>query len=131
MGWSFGGIVTTLAASGTDRFAAAVIQAPGALNWDRSPELRAALPAAARKIRIPTHCAVAENDQTTESARAVCDAIKSNGILAELKIYPPFSTPQPRPNVAQGHALFGPFGVAEWTKDVFDFLERTMRAGKR
>jgi dienelactone hydrolase len=53
MGWSFGGIVTTLAAGGGDRYAASIVQAPGALNWDRSEALRTAMTGAAAKIRVP------------------------------------------------------------------------------
>jgi dienelactone hydrolase len=67
MGTSFGGIVTTLAAADSTRYAAAIVQAPGALNWRASEALRQALTAAAVRILIPLSCAVAENDATTES----------------------------------------------------------------
>jgi pimeloyl-ACP methyl ester carboxylesterase len=67
MGTSFGGIVTTLAAADSTRYAAAIVQAPGALNWRASEALRQALIAAAVRILIPLSCAVAENDATTES----------------------------------------------------------------
>src|SRR5262245_46148649 len=39
MGFSFGGIVTTVAAGRSSDFVAVVNQAPGALNWKRSPAL--------------------------------------------------------------------------------------------
>ena len=39
MGFSFGGIVTTLASSRSSDFVAVVNQAPGALNWKRSPAM--------------------------------------------------------------------------------------------
>jgi dienelactone hydrolase len=122
MGWSFGGIVTTFAASGSARYVAAVIQAPGALNWERSEDFRKALVEAAGRIRIPTYCAVAENDATTESARAVCAAVTANGGRAVLKIYPPFDSGRQRPGTPAGHALFGPSGVAVWEHDVLAFL---------
>jgi dienelactone hydrolase len=125
IGWSFGGIVTTLAVSGRTDYAAAVVQAPGALNWDRSPALRAALTSAAAKIAIPIQCLVAENDATMESARAICAAARAAG--AELKIYPPFTPEGPvRPGVAPGHALFSPQGLPLWKDDVLAFLRERM-----
>jgi dienelactone hydrolase len=121
MGWSFGGIVTTLAAAARgSRFAAVVVQAPGALNWDRSADLRAALTKAATRIAVPIQCMVAENDRTTESARAVC--AKAGGTPAELKVYPPFTPATLREGSAPGHALFSFQGVKIWGPDVLAFL---------
>jgi dienelactone hydrolase len=129
IGYSFGGIVTTLAVSGRSDYAGAVIQAPGALNWKRSPELREALTSAASQIAIPIQCVVAENDATTESARAVCAA--ATRARAELKVYPPFTpTRQLVPGAAPGHALFSPQGVAVWKDDVLAFLEKHVRGRK-
>ena len=126
IGYSFGGIVTTLALSGRTEFAGAVIQAPGALNWGRSADLRAALTSAAGKIKIPIQCLVAENDATTESARVVCASAKGP---AELKVYPPF-TPvrQLVPGAAPGHALFSPQGLPIWKDDVLAFLDKHVRS---
>src|SRR5262245_12708434 len=126
MGWSFGGIVTTLAAGASDRFRVAIVQAPGALNWDRSPDLRAALIAAARKIRVPAECAAAQNDLTTESARTICATIKENGAVTDLRIYPPFTPTQAIPNTPPGHVIFGREGVSIWDKDVLEFLAAHM-----
>jgi dienelactone hydrolase len=122
MGWSFGGIVTTLAAARGPRFSAVVVQAPGALNWDRSADLRAALTKAATRIAAPIQCAVAENDATTESARAICK--HAHGTPAELKVYPPFTPTTLRANSAPGHALFSFQGVGIWGPDLLDFLAR-------
>jgi dienelactone hydrolase len=130
IGYSFGGIVTTLAISGRDDFAGAVIQAPGALNWDRSAELRAALTAAAEKIKVPIQCLVAENDATTESARAVCAA--AGNAPAELKVYPPFTSTRPlNAAAAPGHALFSPQGLSIWKDDVMAFLDKYVRGPRR
>ena len=126
MGWSFGGIVTTLAAARGPRFAAVVVQAPGALNWDRSSDLRAALTKAATRIAVPIQCAVAENDRTTESARAVCT--NARGTPAELKVYPPFTPTILRENSAPGHALFSFQGVKIWGPDLLEFLARHLPA---
>ena len=130
MGYSFGGITATLAASRSNRFAAAIIQAPGALNWDRVPELRTVLVEAARGIRAPAMCAVAENDRTTESTRKICEAISANRTHTELKVYPPFTPPGNGPTAAAGHALFGPQGVTVWAEDALDFIERNTKKGE-
>ena len=122
VGYSFGGIVTTLAAGKSDRYAAVVVQAPGALNWQRSEEMRQAMLDAAGRIRVPAWCAVAENDATTDSAREVCARIAANGVTTTLKIYPPFTGGTPRPGNPPGHALFGARGVAIWKDDVLTFL---------
>lgn len=122
MGYSFGGIVTTLGAAETTRFRAVIVQAPGALSWPKSRELQAAMTDAARRIRVPLQCVVAENDATTDSARAVCDAAKAAGAQTELKIYPPFTPRQPVRAAALGHALFTPLGVSIWGKDAVAFL---------
>ena len=126
MGWSFGGIVSTMAASRRTDFVAVIVQAPGALTWDHSPELRAALPKAAKRIESPIQCMVAENDATTESARAICK--HAHGTPAELKVYPPFTPTTLRANSAPGHALFGFEGVKIWAPDVLAFLARHMPA---
>jgi dienelactone hydrolase len=125
VGWSFGGIVTTLASSQSARVVSIVVQAPGALNWDRSVELRQALTAAAAKIQRPIYCAVAENDATTESARAICAAATRNGAKATLTVYPSFDRGKQRPGNPPGHALFGPSGVDIWQKDLLTFLAET------
>jgi len=121
MGWSFGGIVTTLAASRDSRYAAVILQAPGALNWDRSEDMRKALLAAASKIRVPTWCGAAENDATTENAKQLCAAVSRSGAKTVLKIYPPFISPSGAGN-APGHAVFAPAGVDVWKQDVLTFV---------
>jgi len=126
MGWSFGGIVTTLAAARGPRFGAVVVQAPGALNWDRSADLRVALTKGATRIQVPILCVVAENDRTTESARAICT--HAHGTPAELKVYPPFTPATLRENSAPGHALFSFQGVKIWGPDLLDFLARHLPA---
>jgi len=127
VGYSFGGIVTTLAASRSTQYAAVVLQAPGALNWNRSDEMRKTLLEAAAKIRLPTFCAVAENDATTESARELCAAANRNGARTALKIYRPFTSGQGRPGNPPGHNLFNRFGMNIWAKDLLAFLEDELR----
>jgi dienelactone hydrolase len=126
MGFSFGGLVTTFGAS-DPKFKAAVVQAPGALTWPRSPALRSALPEAARRIRIPTWCGVAENDASTESTKRVCGAVAANGVATQLKIYPPFTPPRPGLANAPGHTVFSAQGVTVWAQDVLAFLRQHVR----
>jgi dienelactone hydrolase len=136
-GWSFGGMVTTLALGRDQRFTAGVVQAPAAANWIGKPIVQAALISAARRIRIPMQCAVAENDTQTESTREICRAVRGNGTAVELKIYPPFTPPPAAdgasrpagPNApAPGHAIFGPAGAALWGDDFVAFLRRYVPA---
>jgi dienelactone hydrolase len=84
MGYSAGGSVAVLAAARSDRFRAVITQAPNAVNWTREAALREAVIRAARNLHVPTLCMVAENDNTTESARSVCDALKAAGAAANL-----------------------------------------------
>lgn len=128
MGWSFGGIVTTLAAGANPRYAGVMVQAPGALNWDRSAEMRTALTHAASTFRVPVSCTVAENDATTESAQGICAAANAGGARAAFKVYPPFTSGKERPGNPPGHALFGPFGVSVWQKDALEFLASVTRS---
>lgn len=121
MGYSFGGIVTTIAAASSSALVA-VNQAPGALNWEKSAELRAELTSSAKQIRVPMLCAAAENDATTENVRDICATAKANGGTVELKIYPPFTHPTNPTPKAPGHALFAPIGVNVWKQDLLDFL---------
>lgn len=122
MGFSFGGIVTALSSATGPRYAAVILQAPGALNWPRSAEMRAALTEAAGKIRVPMLCSVAENDLTTESATTLCSAAAAAGAKTIVKIYPPFVSGKERPGNAPGHALFSPPGLDIWRADLLGFL---------
>jgi carboxymethylenebutenolidase len=125
VGYSFGGMVTTIAMGRDRRFAAAVAQAPGARNWIDKPDIQGALMKAARLIRTPMFCAVAENDTQTESTRAICEAVRASQVPAEVKIYPRFVPPGAAEETAGvGHAIFGPAGVAIWRDDLVAFLRK-------
>jgi dienelactone hydrolase len=129
MGWSFGGIVTTLAAGRSTGFVADLNQATGALNWDQVPALREALIAAAGKTRIPVLCMAAENDATIENAKQICAAVKAHGGTADTIIYPPFTPTTPVPSVAPGHMIFSQQGVDLWSKDALTFLAKHLQPG--
>jgi dienelactone hydrolase len=126
MGWSHGGVVSILAAAEKHDFAALINQAGGALTWNRSPTLQAALPAAARRINVPALCMDAENDATTSAVKAVGEAVKSSGQFERTIIYPP-STPTNNPsNIAPGHVIFSMQGISIWQDDVLTFLRNRL-----
>src|SRR5262249_30697908 len=131
MGFSFGGMVATIAASRDHSFAAAIAQAPGALSWGKTQAPRDELLEHADKIRVPLLCMVAENDATTESARKICAQAQTNGAATKLIVYPPFRDPRNQNPAAPGHALFTNLGVSIWQKDVLDFLSNHVAAGAK
>jgi len=127
VGWSFGGIVSVFAAgrANAPKLFAVVNQAGAALTWPKSPAVQVALPDAAKNIRVPLLCMVAENDATTESVTKVCAAAKARGTVTATIIYPAFTPAQdPGPMVAPGHMIFSAEGLPKWEKDVLDFLAR-------
>jgi len=126
MGWSFGGIVSVFAASRSVLFRAVVDQAGGALSWDGSPQLQAALKEAAGKVSVPLLGMVAENDRTTESVKAVVSQAKKHGAAARLIVYPVFKPRENPGGIAPGHMIFSAQGVGLWESDVKDFLKLEM-----
>jgi dienelactone hydrolase len=121
MGWSFGGIVSVFAASRSGAFRVVVDQAGGALTWDHSPAMQAALKEAAGKIRMPLLGMVAKNDRTTESVKAVVHEAEKHGATVKLIVYPAF-TPQDAGGIAPGHMIFGREGWRIWEADLEEFL---------
>ena len=126
MGWSFGGVVSMLAAARGPAFLAAVDQAGGALTWDGNSHMRSALIAAAEKSTTPTLFMVAKNDRTTASVTTLADVFKKRNVPHKLVIYEPF-TPSQGGRFAPGHALFSSQGVSLWENDVIEFLGRYLR----
>jgi dienelactone hydrolase len=130
MGYSAGGTVAVLAGAASGRFRGVITQAPSSVGWSDEPALRKAVIAAARRLRVPTLCLVAENDNTTESARSVCAAAEESGASSNLIVYPPFSPQRPSANaaVAPGHMLFSrEDGIAVWHRDILAFLAQSLR----
>ncbi len=122
MGWSFGGIVSVFAASRSSTFRVVVDQAGAALTWNRSPAMQQALTDAAGHVRVPLLGMVAENDQTTESVKAVVKEAERHKLPAKLIVYPPF-TPRENPwQVTPGHMIFAAEGAHIWEVDLKEFL---------
>ena len=126
VGWSFGGIVSVLAASRSSVFRVVVDQAGGSLSWRTSPALQRALAEAAGQIRVPLLGMVAENDATTQAVKTVVEQAQKHGGNARLIVYPAF-TPRVNPNgIAPGHMIFGIEGAHIWERDLTEFLARNM-----
>ena len=130
IGYSQGGTLSIFAASrAPGRFACIVDQA-GGTSWDRSSQLRQALPAAAAKLHVPLLAMIAANDRTTASVRAVVDAAQKAHNTARLIIYPPYTPPaeeRPPGGGALGHAIFRDHGIPIWQGDVRAFLASCLK----
>lgn len=124
MGWSFGGVISMLAAARSTVFLAAVDQAGGALTWNANRHMRSALIEAAEKSTVPTLFMVASNDRTTASVTTLADIFKKRNVAHKLVIYEPFQSSQ---GTALGHALFSSQGASLWENDVVEFLGRYLR----
>jgi dienelactone hydrolase len=123
MGWSLGGIVTMFVVARTPAFKAGVDQAGGALTWNGSAAVRAALEDAARQAQAPLLLMDAANDKTTEAVTRLDQVLTERNWPHEAKIYPPF-VPTGGWVGAPGHMIFGREGVAIWRADVIAFLDR-------
>jgi hypothetical protein len=87
-----------------------------------SPARRRELPDAAAKVKVPALCMDAENDATTNAAKAVGEAIKNSGEPERTIICPPFTPTSNPSNVAPGRLIFGQ-GVSIWENDLLAFLK--------
>ncbi len=122
MGWSFGGIITMMAASRSAAFVVAVDQAGGALTWDANAYMRRALVAAAEKSVTPTLFMVAKNDRTTLSITTLAEIFRARDVPHRMIIYEPFTPAQGIRVAAPGHALFSEQGASVWESDLVQFL---------
>ncbi len=118
MGSSFGGVTTLLAASKTGRFTCAIDFAGAAMNWDRTPGLRALMIAAGRRLTMPVFFIQAENDYSIRPTQELPPALADTGQIVRHRIYPAFGV-----NPHEGHLLESR-GPVVWAADVRRFLER-------
>ena len=116
-GSSFGGINTLLAASKSDRFRCAVEFAGAAMNWERTPGLRALMESAAHELTQPIFFIQAANDYSVGPTRDLTAALAGTDKVVESRIYPAFGITND-----EGH-LFERNGTMIWGNDVRRFLE--------
>ncbi len=118
MGSSFGGTVSLLAASRTERFRCAVDFAGAAMNWERTPLLRETMLSAARRLAVPLYLIQAENDYSTAPTREIATELQRLGKVHQAKVFPAFGL-----TADEGH-LFAGNGAMIWAREVRAFLGR-------
>ena len=118
MGSSFGGTTTLLAAAKSASFRCAVDFAGAAMNWDRTPALRALMTAAALKLTQPLFLAQAANDYSVRPTQELAAALNAAGKKLWSQVYPAFGF-----NNHEGH-LIESRGAMIWAADMRHFLEQ-------
>jgi carboxymethylenebutenolidase len=121
VGHSFGGQITLFAAERDNTVRAVVTFAAAAGSWERSPELRERLQAAAEKTAAPIMLVQAANDYSTAPSYALADELESRHKPHLLKIYPPVGKTSD-----DGHNFLY-LGIPQWEHDVFGFLDEYLR----
>ena len=121
VGHSFGGQLTLLAAERDNIVRAAVTFAAAAGSWERSPELRERLRAAAEKITVPTMLIQAANDYSTAPSQELAGELRRLHKSYVLKIYPPVGR-----TADDGHNLLY-LAIPQWERDVFGFLDEHVK----
>jgi dienelactone hydrolase len=120
IGHSFGGSLTLLMAEREPDVKAVVVFSAAGYSWDRSPELRKRLLAAAGQIKAPVMFIHAANDFSTGAGKQLSARMTELGKPNLLKIYPPVGrTPE------EGHDLLH-LGVPIWEPDVVRFLNENL-----
>jgi carboxymethylenebutenolidase len=120
-GHSFGGQLTLLAAERDNNVRAAVTFAAAANSWERSPELRDRLLAAADKAAVPIMLIQAANDYSTAPGYALADELKRLHKPHLLKIYPSIGRTS-----EDGHNFLY-LAIPQWEDDVFGFLDEHVK----
>lgn len=120
-GHSFGGQLTLLAAERDTTVRAAVTFATAANSWERSPELRDRLLAAADKATAPIMLIQAVNDYSIAPGYALANERKLMHKTCLLKIYPPVGKTS-----EDGHNFLY-LAIPQWEDDVFRFLDEYVK----
>jgi dienelactone hydrolase len=121
IGHSFGGSLSLVLAENEPGLRAVVVFGAASYSWDRSPELRARLLAAAGGAAAPIFFIHAANDYSTSPGRALDARLQELRKRHRLKIYPPVGR-----SAAEGHDMLH-LAVDQWEPDVFAFLDEYMR----
>ena len=121
IGSSFGGVMSLLAAARRPGLRCAVDFAGAAMNWERTPTLRATMLEAAREVAMPIGLVQAENDYSTAPTRELAAELARHGKAHAARVFPAFGL-----TADEGH-LFFQNGAPIWGPWVRAFLDREMR----
>lgn len=124
VGHSFGGSLTVLMAERDSTLRAAVVFSATGYSWDRSPQLRERLLAAADHLAMPMFFIHAANDFSTNSGRGLAVEMTRLGKNVRVKIYPPVGQ-----TADDGHD-FVHTRIHEWEPDVFAFLDKFVKRAR-
>ena len=123
IGSSFGGTVSLLAAARAPRLRCAVDFAGAAMNWERTPTLRATMLEAARRLSVPIALAQSENDYSAAPTRELAAELVRLGKPHAAHVFPGFGL-----TADEGH-LFFQNGAPIWGPWVRAFLDRWLKDG--
>jgi dienelactone hydrolase len=121
IGSSFGGVMALLAAAHRPGLRCAVDFAGAAMNWERTPTLRATMLGAARGLAVPLCLVQAENDYSTAPTRALAAELQRHGKVHAARVFPAFGL-----TADEGH-LFFQNGAPIWGPFVQAFLDQWMQ----
>ncbi len=123
-GHSFGGSLSLLLAASEPVVRAVLLFGSTARSWDRSPDLRARLLAAARTTGAPIFFIHAANDYSTSPGTVLAAERQKLGLPQRLRIYPAFGS-----SASEGHNfLYSSPGT--WESDVLAFLDESLNSAK-
>jgi len=121
IGSSFGGVMSLLAAARCPGLRCAVDFAGAAMNWERTPTLRATMLEAARQLAVPICLVQSENDYSTAPTRELAAELGRHGKAHVARVFPAFGL-----TADEGH-LFLQNGAPIWGPWVRAFLERWLQ----
>ena len=121
IGSSFGGVMSLLAAARRPWLRCAVDFAGAAMNWERTPTLRATMLEAARQLTVPLCLVQTENDYSTAPTRELAAELRRHGKEHASRVFPAFGL-----TADEGH-LFFQNGAPIWGAFVLEFLDRRLR----
>jgi len=121
-GCSFGGIQTLFGAARHVGYRAAVAISPGALSWDKSPDLRTRLESAVKRIDIPVFLIQPAKDASLEPAKVLGPILTRRNAANRVKIYPATG-----PEAQQMHCFGGARGMRIWGAEAVGFVEAALK----
>jgi dienelactone hydrolase len=123
LGSSFGGTVSLLSAARAPRLRCAIDFAGAAMNWERTPALRATMLEAAQRLAVPIALVQAENDYSAAPTRELAAELARLGKPHAARVFPAFGL-----TADEGH-LFFQNGAPIWGPWVRAFLDRWLKEG--